>query len=284
MSGETSETLKGEDWSGEMGERWLASLDRFEAMIAPIGAALLARAAYVAGEGVLDMGCGGGATTLAIAEQVGPEGAALGLDIAPMLVERAQERTRVTGSRARFICADAATTALEDPQFDRLFSRFGSMFFEEPHAAFANLHNLLRSGARIDLAVWGPPRDNAWMMELMGVVRAHVDVPPAEPRAPGPFAFEDLGYLGEVLDAGGFGMIDVEAYEGLQAIGGTGTTPEEAVQFVLSSLGVGRVLAEQPEAIRTAAAADMLTLFERHYQPKHGVQLGCKVWLVSATA
>jgi len=284
MSGETSETLKGEDWSGEMGERWLASLDRFEAMIAPIGAALLARAAYVPGERVLDLGCGGGATTLAIAEQVGPEGAALGLDIAPMLVERAQERTRATGSRARFICADAATTALEDPQFDRLFSRFGSMFFEEPHAAFANLHDLLRSGARIDLAVWGPPRDNAWMMELMGVVRAHVDVPPAEPRAPGPFAFEDLGYLGEVLDAGGFGMIDVEAYEGLQAIGGTGTTPEEAVQFVLSSLGVGRVLAEQPEAIRTAAAADMLTLFERHYQPKHGVQLGCKVWLVSATA
>ncbi|MFU7528651.1 class I SAM-dependent methyltransferase [Qipengyuania sp. ASV99] len=284
MAGEASEALKTEDWSGEMGERWLANLDRFEAMIAPIGDALLARAAYAQSERVLDLGCGGGATTLSIAEQVGPEGAALGLDIAPMLVERAQERAKAAGSRARFICADAATAALEEPGFDRLFSRFGSMFFEEARVAFANLHSMLRPGARIDLAIWGPPRDNAWMMELMGVVRAHVDVPPADPRAPGPFAFEDLGYLGEVLDSGGFGMVDVEAYEGQQAIGGAGTTPEEAVQFVLSSLGVGRVLADQPEAIRNGAAADMLSLFERHYQPGQGILLGCKVWLVSATA
>ena len=43
MAGPAPEALKGEDWAGEMGARWLASLDRFEGMIAPIGAALLAR-------------------------------------------------------------------------------------------------------------------------------------------------------------------------------------------------------------------------------------------------
>jgi hypothetical protein len=104
------------------------------------------------------------------------------------------------------------------------------------------------------------------------------------PRAPGPFAFEDLAYLGEVLGAGRFRGIAVDGYTGQQAIGGAGTSPEEAVSFVLSSLGVGRVLREQPEAIAAAAAADMVKLFERHHVPGEGVLMGCKVWLVSATA
>ncbi|WP_252257829.1 class I SAM-dependent methyltransferase [Erythrobacter aurantius] len=285
MGSEAQEPLKGEDWAGEMGERWLANLDRFEAMIAPIGEALLARAAYAPGERVVDIGPGGGATTRAIARLVGPDGEAVGVDIAPMLVAEAERRAKAEGvANASFVCADAATARPDGAPFDRLHSRFGSMFFEDPHGAFANLRAMLQPKGRVDLAVWGPPRDNAWMMEMMGVVRAHVEVPPAEPRAPGPFAFEDLGYLAEVLDSGGFGMMDVEAYEGLQAIGGAGTSPEEAVRFVLSSLGVGRVLAEQPEAIRAAASADMLALFERHYQPDKGVMLGCKVWLVSAIA
>lgn len=152
MSEASPEALKGEDWAGEMGARWLVSLDRFEGMIAPIGAALLARAAYQPGERVLDLGCGGGATTLAIAEAVGPDGAALGLDVAPMLIERASQRAAATGSKARFVCSDAATAALNEPPFDRLFSRFGSMFFETPAAAFTNLRGMLKPGARIDLA------------------------------------------------------------------------------------------------------------------------------------
>jgi SAM-dependent methyltransferase len=285
MAGEPEQGLTREDWSGEMGARWLANLDRFEAMIAPIGAALLERAAIARGERVVDIGPGGGSTTRAIGEAVGPQGEVVGIDIAPMLVEEAERRTREAGiANVTFRCADAATVGLEGQPFDRLVSRFGSMFFEEPHAAFANLHGLLKPGARIDLAVWGPPRENPWMMEMMGVVRTHVDVPPAEPRAPGPFAFEDLSYLNEVLAAGGFGDVDVAAYTGEQAIGGPGTAPSEATRFVLSSLGVGRVLAEQEDEVRERAAQDMEQMFARHYREGEGVMLGCKVWLVAARA
>lgn len=276
-----SERLGGEDWSGDMGERWLANLDRFEAMIAPIGEALIERAGFAAGERVVDLGCGGGATTRAIAERVAPGGEVLGLDIAPMLIAEARKRSQSIANIA-FECSDAATAKLSGAPYDRMFSRFGSMFFPEPHAAFANLHAMLNRGARLDLAVWGPPRENAWMMEMMGVVRTHVEVPPAEPRAPGPFAFEDLTYLGEVLEAGGFGSVDVETYVGEQAIGGARTGPEEALRFVLSSLGVGRVLDEQPDDVREAAASDLLSLFERNYVAGKGVMLACKVWLVSA--
>ena len=282
MTKTAPEALKGEDWAGDMGARWLANLDRFEGMIAPIGAALLARADYRLGERVLDLGCGGGATTLAIAEAVGPDGAALGLDVAPMLIERANQRAAETGSTARFVCADGATATLEEPPFDRLFSRFGSMFFEEPIPAFTNLHGLLIPGARIDLAVWANPRDNLWMMEMMGVVRNHIDIPPAIPRAPGPFAFEDLGYLEEVLTGAGFSGMEVTPYEGEQPVGGPGTSPETATDFVLASMAAGRLLEEREPAVREAARADLIALFTRHYRKGEGVMMHAKAWLVTA--
>lgn len=284
MTDTAPEALKGEDWAGEMGARWLANLDRFEGMIAPIGAALLGRAAYRRGERVLDLGCGGGATTLAIAEAVGPEGAALGLDVAPMLVARAQQRAAEAGSTARFVCADAATARLDEPPFDRLFSRFGSMFFAEPVPAFANLRTMLKPGARIDLAVWANPRDNLWMMEVMGVVRGHVEIPPAVPRTPGPFAFEDLTYLEEVLTGAGFGAMEAAAYEGRQAVGGPGAAPAEGADFVLSSMAVGRVLDEAGSTVRDAARADLVELFTRRHVAGEGVMMACKAWLVTAKA
>jgi hypothetical protein len=158
------------------------------------------------------------------------------------------------------------------------------MFFPEPHKAFANLHSLLRPGARIDLAVWGPPRDNLWMMEMMGIVRRYVDIPPAVPRAPGPFAFEDLDYLNEILVSGGFSGVNVIPYEGLQPIGGADAAPHDAVSFVLSSMAVGRVLAEQGADVRATAETDLVELFQKHYVAGEGVMMKGKAWLVSATA
>lgn len=279
------DALKGEDWAGEMGAKWLANLDRFEGMIAPIGEALLDRAEIQPGERCLDIGPGGGATTLEIARRVAPGGIATGVDISPLLVEEATRRAEAAGiANARFVCADASRAVLDDAPYDRLISRFGSMFFEQPVAAFAHLRSQLKPSARIDLAVWGPPRENLWMMELMGVVREHVEIPPAVPRAPGPFAFEDLDYLNEVLAGGGFSGVDIDPYEGLQPVGGPGATPREAVRFALESMAVGRALAEQAEAIRQQATDDLAALFERHFVPDKGVMMACKAWLVTAQA
>lgn len=279
------EALKGEDWAGEMGAKWLANLDRFEGMIAPIGAALLRQANFQPGERVLDIGCGGGGTTIAIAEKVGSEGEVVGIDISPDLTAASTERAKAAGIRnIRFLCADAAAVHLPDAPFDRLFSRFGSMFFPEPREAFANLRSLLKQGARTDLAVWGPPRDNLWMMEMMGVVRRHIDVPPAVPRTPGPFAFEDLEYLNEILKGSGFSDIYVTEYVGLQPIGGTNASPEDAVSFALSSMAVGRALSEQGPEVHAAAAADLTELFRQHYLAGKGVMMQGKAWLVSASA
>jgi ubiquinone/menaquinone biosynthesis C-methylase UbiE len=278
------EVLKSEDWAGEMGAKWLANLERFEGMIAPIGEALLKQADFKPGERVLDIGCGGGGTTISIAQAVAPSGEVLGIDISPDLTAASTQRADNAGvSNIRFVCADASVVRLADAPFDRLFSRFGSMFFAEPHKAFANLHNLMRPGARIDLVVWGPPRDNLWMMEMMGVVRRYVDIPPAIPRSPGPFAFEDLDYLNEVLESGGFSKAIVSTYQELQPIGGVNATPQEAVSFVLSSMAVGRALDAQDVTVRAAAEADLIKLFGQSYVPHQGIMMQGKAWLVSAT-
>ena len=288
MTGQTEsnpEALKGEDWAGEMGAKWLANLSLFEGMIAPIGEALLKHADFKPGERVLDIGCGGGGTTIAIAQAVAPSGEVLGIDISSDLTDAATSRASDSGiSNIRFICSDAASVELADSPYDRLFSRFGSMFFAEPHKAFSNLRSLIRPGGRIDLAVWGPPRDNLWMMEMMGVVRRHVEIPPAIPRTPGPFAFEDIDYLNEILASGGFSGVNVLPYKGMMPIGGGNVSPADAVSFVLSSMAVGRALDEQGDEIRAVAEADLVKLFESHYVAGQGVMMQGKAWLVSAFA
>jgi ubiquinone/menaquinone biosynthesis C-methylase UbiE len=286
MTGEivnSPEALKGEDWAGEMGAKWLANLERFEGMIAPIGEALLKKAEFKPGERVLDIGCGGGGTTIAIAKSVAPAGDVLGIDISQDLTTASTKRAADAGvSNIRFMCADAANVQLADGPYDRLFSRFGSMFFSEPHKAFANLASLLRPGARIDLAVWAAPRDNLWMMEMMAIVRRFVEVPPAIPRAPGPFAFEDLDYLREVVAAGGFSKPNIVSYEGLQPVGGVQASPQEAASFVLSSMAAGRLLDEQGPDVRAAAELELIELFKAHHVEEQGVLMQGRAWLVSA--
>ncbi len=286
MTGEivnSPEALKGEDWAGEMGAKWLANLERFEGMIAPIGEALLKQAEFKPGERVLDIGCGGGGTTIAIAKSVAPTGDVLGIDISPDLTTASTKRAADAGvSNIRFMCADAANVQLADGPYNRLFSRFGSMFFSEPHKAFASLASLLRPGARIDLAVWAAPRDNLWMMEMMAIVRRFVEVPPAIPRAPGPFAFEDLDYLREVVAAGGFSKPNIVSYEGLQPVGGVKASPQEAASFVLSSMEAGRLLDEQGPDVRAAAEFELIELFKAHYVEEQGVLMQGRAWLVSA--
>src|SRR3546814_10575396 len=88
------------------------------------------------------------------------------------------ERARRTGlANIRFVQGDAATAMPEEAPFDRLFSRFGTMFFPKPYRAFANLRRQLRAGGRLDIAVWAPITDNPWKRNVMATIRRHIDFP-----------------------------------------------------------------------------------------------------------
>ncbi|MBK7116873.1 MAG: methyltransferase domain-containing protein [Proteobacteria bacterium] len=277
-----AENMAAEDWAGEMGERWLRNLDRFESMIAPVGEALLQRADYQPGQSVLDIGCGGGASARAIAARVGPAGRVMGVDISPHLVVECERRAHAADiANVHFVAADAAAVKLPAGSYDRLHSRFGSMFFPEPAAAFRNLAGLVRSGGRADFAVWAPAKDNPWVGSMMGILRDYIELPKPEPHAPGPFALDDPNYFASLLRQAGFISLEFALWQGAQPIGGAGSTPESACDFVLNSMNFGDMLSEQPATVRAAVEARLLALFRGQHTPR-GVEMQALAWLVSA--
>ena len=281
-AGNNMEGLAAHDWAGEAGTRWLAQLDRFESMIEPIGKALLDQAAYSASETVVDIGCGGGWTTRQIASAVGTTGFALGLDISPDLVTAASERAQHAGlSNIRFEQGDAANVMPAEAPFDRLFSRFGSMFFAEPYPAFANLRRMLHDGGRLDIAVWAPIDENPWQRSIMGIIKEHIDLPTPQPRAPGPFALGEQDYVVDLLQSAGLSEIGFNAWTGDQRVGGPGSDPESAARFVLDGMHIGDLVRPSGAEVREAIQQHLVELFERH-RDEDGVRMEAKAWLVSA--
>lgn len=286
MSDFADEGLRAEDWAGEMGRNWLANLAGFESMIAPMGAALLDHAAFKPREHVIDIGCGGGAITIAIGRSVSPGGSATGLDISRDLIDSCGIRaSQGTSSQVYWVCADAARIIPAGAPFDRMVSRFGSMFFPDAKAAFRNLRKMLKTGGRIDLAVWAAPDENPWMTMMMTVVARHM--PPADPaaapdpHAPGPFAFADTAYMTQVLEQAGFGDIAIEPCVRDLAVGGAGATPRAAAEFILSAMHFAQAIGEDQHE---AAIADIAQALEPHHVPGKGNLLPGKAWIVTARA
>ena len=129
-------------WAEEGGPNWVRDEAVYETMLAPFDAVLLDALAPAAGERVLEVGCGFGATALALA---GTGAVVHGVDVAPAMVERARERTAAAGVVAAFTVADAEVDPLGGP-YDAVASRFGVMFFADPVAAFANMAAATRPG------------------------------------------------------------------------------------------------------------------------------------------
>ncbi|HUE45376.1 MAG TPA: methyltransferase domain-containing protein, partial [Aestuariivirgaceae bacterium] len=192
-------------WGNAGGRAWVEFQATLDAALAPINALLLARAAPAAGERVLDVGCGAGVTALAIAEQVGAEGRIVAVDISPLMLARAVERTPPSlASRIDFIEADAQVHPFPSGHFTLLVSHFGTMFFADPVAAFGNLRRALKSGARLHLAAWGPLDGNPWFTIPRDAAVARLGaIPPVPPTAPGPLAFSDIGYVLDILRESG---------------------------------------------------------------------------------
>ena len=281
MSKIAPEEMQSDDWAGEMGEKWNTHLDQFESMIEPVGNALLTFADIEAGDTVIDIGCGGAATSFQIAAAVGPDGHVTGLDLSPVLIETAKSKSKnLKFDNIDFIHGDAASIRL-DRTYDRLFSRFGVMFFKDPYAAFAHMRDFLKPAGRVAFSCWGPPPANPWVFELMDIARKYVEVPQADPKAPGPFAFSDTDYVTDIMSKAGFTDIKFKAWEGNQYLGGRGATAEIASRFLMDALFVGEALKAESEAVRASAYDDLVELLQDRESEK-GVALKAHAWLVSA--
>ncbi len=193
-------------WNDANQARTWPRRERLTTAVTPL---LLDLLAPRSGEHILDIGCGGGLTTIAVARAVGPGGSVVGLDLSEPLVGLAKQRVHDAGvTNATFVAGDAQTDAIPDPPFDAAMSQFGVMFFADPVAAFTNIRRGLRPGARLAFACWQPASENPW---FPGPLLARHTSPPA-PNAsaappPGPLAFANIEYVRGILESAGFGDI-----------------------------------------------------------------------------
>lgn len=194
-------------WNGDMGQRWLSVEDQLDELFEIPLTELLRVASAKSGDRVLDVGCGSGVSTFAVARQVVPAGEVVGVDVSRPMVERAKQHLENVGlGNVTFLEADAQLHAFEDNLFDLIISRFGVMFFDDPVAAFQNLNLALKPGGRMAIMAWAGINDNnPWFSVPRDVAVAKLGPPaPTDPYAPSPFAFAEIDRVEGILRDAGF--------------------------------------------------------------------------------
>ncbi|NVD74934.1 class I SAM-dependent methyltransferase [Duganella sp. BJB488] len=272
------------DWNDQSGERWVANQARLDAMVAVFGQAAIAAAAPATGERVLDVGCGAGASSRALAARVGAGGQVLGVDISEALIGRARALAP-QDMPALFQVADASSAEFPEGAFDILFSRFGVMFFDDPTGAFAHMRRALRPGGRVAFVCWRGAAENEWMRLPMGAMQGIVPpAAPPDPEAPGPFSFGERGRVARILAAAGFIDIALAPFDASVPIGEGGTRDaalDDAVKMALEVGPLSRALAGQGDDIRARASAAVRAVFAG-LPGERSVTIDGAAWIVTA--
>jgi len=192
-------------WSGPSGEKWVHKQAMFDALMTPVLEALLVKSDVKTGQRVLDVGCGTGASLLALSEAVGPSGHVTGIDVSTPMLSMAWNRVAHAGLRnVTCIEADAQVFDFSTTAADHIVSRFGVMFFEDPYAAFANIATALVSRGKVTFITWAGLAENPWFRLPIEFAKARVGAPqPSDPRAPGPMAFSEPDYVTDILSRSG---------------------------------------------------------------------------------
>lgn len=199
-------------WNARAGEMWVEQRDMLDRLFQPIEAVLADAAQAQGAREVLDIGCGAGATTLAVARRLGRGGRCTGADLSIPLIEAARQRAEAEDvENAQFIVADAQDHAFEPSRFDALISRFGVMFFSDPVLAFANLKRASQTGAGLTAVAWRGAEENPFMT---AAARAAAPLapelfPPRDPAAPGQFAFADPDRVRGILTESGWREVNI---------------------------------------------------------------------------
>jgi SAM-dependent methyltransferase len=236
-----------EAWNGVLFDRFLKYRDVVIPELTAFSDEAMRLYPPTTGDRVLDIGCGFGDTTQQLAQMVAP-GSALGVDIAPRFVERSQSEAALAGvDNARFEVHDVQATSFEET-FDYVFSRFGTMFFDNPVPALRNVRDAMSPGGTLCMIVWRRKIDNPWLHVAENVVKPLIDEPEEtdEPRCgPGPFSMADADTASGQLRSAGFDEITLRRYDRPLRFG---RSLDEAVEINLA-------LGPAAEAVRLAEEA-----------------------------
>jgi len=275
-----------EAWNGVLFDRFLEYRDILVTGLGAFSDRALAAHPPAPGDRALDIGCGFGDTTQQLAELVGPEGEALGIDAAERFVDLARAEAAEAGvSNVRFEVADVEAAELPGT-FDYAFARMGTMFFANPVAAHRNIRRALRPGGRLCTVVWRRKIDNEWLYRAEQAVERFVSEPEdsEEPTCgPGPFALADANTTSDILESAGFEEIcfercDVDFHQGDDL--------DQAIELVMALGPAGEIIrlaGEDAERIRPeieAALREELAGFDRPGGPVSTAS----AWIITARA
>ena len=273
-----------EAWNGVLYDRFVVYRHLVVAGIAAHGDEAIRVEPPRPGDRVLDVGCGFGDSTRQLADSVGPEGFALGVDVAPRFVEAARTEAVAAGVlNARFEVADVEVAEFPE-RFDYAFARFGTMFFANPVAAFRNVRHALEPGSRFVCVVWRRKLDNPWLHVAEEIVKPLIDEPEETDEArcgPGPFSQANADTLSGQLLSAGFGEVTLRRSDLPIRIG---RDLDEAVAF---NLAIGpaaeavRLAGDDAAAIRPRLEEllrDALARFQTH----DGLRAASSSWIVTS--
>jgi ubiquinone/menaquinone biosynthesis C-methylase UbiE len=237
------------------------------------------------GARVLDIGCGFGDATQAIAKMVGPMGSAVGVDCAENFVALAANEARERRvANASYFVADVQTQDLRGP-YDYAFARFGTMFFDLPGAALRNVGRSLKAGGDLTMVVWRKREDNPWLHDAEQVVREIVPVVSHEDTdqvhcGPGPFSMAGPDMVSDMMVAAGFTNISFARHDCDICIG---ADVSEAVAFALALGPAGEIIrlaGDEGERLRPRVGEALRALFEQRQRQDGSIWAGSSSWAV----
>ncbi|MGE0464786.1 MAG: class I SAM-dependent methyltransferase [Vicinamibacterales bacterium] len=266
-------------WNGPAGRAWVETQALLDRLFTPFEAMLVDAVSARSPGRVLDVGCGTGRTTLAVAQQLGADGCAIGIDISEPMIAAARARAEREGLPVRFICADAQAHAFEPASVDLIVSRFGVMFFDDPVQAFANLRHAARNEAELRLLAWRSAAENPFMTTAERAAAPLLpDLPARRPDGPGQFAFANRDRVQTILEKSGWAGIEIEP------IDVTCTLPEQDLMPYLTRLGpVGVTLQGADESTRARVVETVRAAFEPYVQGRD-VRFTAACWTIAARA
>ncbi len=275
-----------EAWSGPLFERFVQYRDLVAGGLGAHGDAAMAAYPPRSGDRVVDLGCGFGDTTQRLAELVGADGDALGVDVSEPFIELARREAEEAGAaNVRFAVGDVQVTAFEE-SFDYAFSRMGIMFFANPVQALRNVRQALSPGGTLCAVVWRRKLDNEWVSRAEGVVARYLDRPEESDQptcGPGPFSMADADTVSEQFKIAGFERVNFQRCDLPLKIG---SDLDHAVEFNMALGPAGEVLRlweDRIEEIKPKIAAELREALA-DLDGSDGVYAPASTWIISARA
>jgi SAM-dependent methyltransferase len=266
-------------WNGPAGHAWVEAQALLDQLYQPFEDLLVHGVSTARAGDVLDVGCGTGSTTVAVARCLGARGHCTGIDISEPMIGAARARAARDTAPADFIVADAQSHALPAAAYDMIMSRFGVMFFDDPVRAFANLHRSARDLGRLLLIAWRSGEENPFMTAAERAAAPLLsNLPVRRPDGPGQFAFADPQRVHTILAESNWNHMDI------QPIDVVCTMPEEALVPYLTRFGpVGLILHDADNDTHTRVVEAVRPAFDRYV---HGdqVRFTAACWLIAARA